>query len=177
MKNMNRMPILVIPGKGHVVLPPYGPGPVIPPGNNPNQPDVDMNFPPIPSKPEDNNMLITIKSVFVNKFIQVGVNSYLYARGEYFNDGTPFIMILLDRNQIKLRAQSGEFIRLDDRGFLIADTDNKGASIFNVSSVNKGEYVLMAPNGYYVTVRDEDYMLIARAENEGSRNIFKFRKI
>ncbi|WP_195250972.1 fascin domain-containing protein [Romboutsia sp. 1001713B170207_170306_H8] len=180
MKNKSRMPILIVPGKGPIILPPYGPGPVMPPNNEQNQPGGFPNFPPIPNQSPNENtnrIIIKIKSVFNDKFVQVGANRYLYSIGEYFNDGQVFVMILLDRNQIKIRIRGGNFIRIDDKGFLIADTDNKGASIFNIYSTSQNEYVLLAPNGYYVRVRESDNMLVARAENAGARTRFKFRKV
>lgn len=193
MKNKYRMPILIIPGKGPVIWPPYGPGPVIPPNNQPsqpgpvippnnqpNQPGGFPNFPPVPNQPSNENqnrIIMKIKSVFTDRFVQVGADGYLYAIGEYFNDGQIFVMILLDSNQIKIRIRGGNFIRIDNRGFLIADANNKDAAIFNIYSINQNEYVLLAPNGNYVRVRESDNMLVARAENAGPRTRFKFRKV
>lgn len=39
------------------------------------------------------------------------------------------------------------------------------------------EYVLQAPNGYYVRVRDNDKRLVARTEIPGNRTRFKFREV
>ena len=58
---------------------------------------------------------------------------------------------------------------------LVADTDKKGATKFRIYKISKKEYVLKAPNGYYVRVRRRDKMLVARAENAGPRTIFKFK--
>lgn len=179
MNNKHRMPILIAPGQGPIIFPPQdGLGPVMPPPwNNPGGGGIP-NFPPLPEKPENKDKLvIVIKSVFNNSFVQVGPNGYLYARGLYYNDGEVFTMILLDKNQVKIRVKGGNFISLDEREFLVANTDKKGASIFNVFSINRNEYVLMAPNGYYVRVREKDSMLVARAEQAGPRTIFKFRKM
>ena len=76
-----------------------------------------------------------------------------------------------------LYATGRNFIRVDNRDFLVADTDRKGATKFKMYKIADKEYVLQAPNGYYVRVRDNDKRLVARAENPGNRTRFKFRKV
>ena len=183
MKNYLRMPIIVIPGKGHITIPQFVPAPVIQPGNNQEQSGQtkeNPNFTTIPEKSsyeDENRLIIKIKSVFVGRFVQIGFNSYLYATGEYFSDGQVFIMILQGRNQVKIRVSGGNFIRIDNNGFLIADVNNIEASIFNIYNINQYEYVIMAPNGYYVSVMGRDSLLIAGSKNIESRIIFRFRKL
>ena len=82
-----------------------------------------------------------------------------------------------DDNQVKIRIPDGNFIRVDNRDFLITDTDNRGATKFSMFKLHDKEYVFLAPNGYYVRVEDRDKMLVARAENPGPRTIFKFKEV
>ncbi|MGL5751746.1 MAG: fascin domain-containing protein [Paraclostridium sp.] len=162
---------------GVIVFPPFipgqGPGPVIPPWIKPDIPP----FPsfPQPPKPEKEKLEVKIKSVSENSFIMVDYyNDYLYAGDNWQGQQVKFKLIILDGNRVKIKAEGGNFVRVDDRDFLVADTDRKGATKFNIYQVNNKEYVLQAPNGYYVRVRDKDKRLVARAENPGPRTRLKF---
>lgn len=159
---------------GVIVFPPGGgPGPVIFPPYPPNP------FPPIPPippspQPENDKFKVKIKSVFENGFVTVGQNGYLYVAEDKYTKNAVFKLIF-DGNQVKIKYVNDNFVRVDERGFLIADTNKKGAAVFNLYKVDKEQYVLQAPNGYYVRVRDKDNLLVAKAENAGPRTIFKFK--
>lgn len=178
MSYKDRTPIIVVPGKGPITFPPQGPGPVFPPPwNKPGNGGLPI-FPSLPKDPDkENKLLVAIKSVYADSFVKVGKDGYLYATGVNYYDGDVFRIIILDENQVHIRVKGGNFIRLDDREFLVADTDKKGATKFRVYSINKNEYVLMSPNGYFVRVRDKDNLLVAKAEEAGPKTIFKLRKI
>lgn len=136
-------------------------------------------FPQNPDKQEeDNNKLkVNIKSIVEDEFVVVGDDDYLYATGRRVNQNGIFRIIMLDDNEVKIRQAGGDFIRVDNRDFLVADTDRKGATKFKMYKIDEKEYVLKAPNGYYVRVRDNDKRLVARAENPGKRTRFKFREV
>lgn len=153
-------------------FPGQGPGPVVPPWSNPNKPDIP-DFPQIPE--DDERIRIKLKSVYTNKYVVIEDNSLLYALEDNPKDGQTFVMIQLEGNQVKLRLRGGNFIRVNENDFLVADTNRKDASVFKVYKTEEGEYVFMAPNGLYVRVRERDDRLVARAENPGPRTRFKFR--
>ncbi|MBC8632703.1 hypothetical protein H8697_13505 [[Eubacterium] tenue] len=139
-------------------------------------------FPQNPGKPqkpnEDNDKLkVNIKSIVEDEFVVVGDDDYLYATGRKVNQNGIFRIIMLDDNEVKIRQAGGDFIRVDNRDFLVADTDRKGATKFKMYKIADKEYVLQAPNGYYVRARDNDKRLVARAENPGNRTRFKFREV
>lgn len=165
--------IIVFPPGGEPFIPGQGPGPVIPPWLKPGLPE----FPPVPEDENDKKFIVKIKSVAENEFVVVGEYNYLYATGEKVNKYGIFKLIILDGNRVKLRLDGGSFIRVDDKDFLVADTDKKGATKFYIYQTGDKEYVLQAPNGYYVRAREKDKKLIARAENPGQRTIFKFKTI
>lgn len=170
-------PIIPGPGKFPGIPPwinPGGPGPVIP--KPPNQPNIP-NFPPIPQQEDKNKFVAKIKSVIEDQFVVVGTGKYLYAIGEKVNQYGIFRIIILENNVVIIRVEGGDFIRADDNDFLIADTNRKGATRFYMFKTADKEYVLQAPNGYYVRAREKDKRLIARAENPGPRTKFKFRTI
>lgn len=159
-------------------FPGHGPGPVIPPWLNPNKPGIPNkpdipDFPPIPD--DEEKIRIKLKSVYASKYVVIQDNDLLYALEENPKDGQTFVMIQLEGNRVKLRARGGNFIRVNENDFLVADTNRKDASIFKVYKTQEEEYVLMAPNGLYVRVREKDDRLVARAENPGPRTRFKFR--
>ena len=162
---------------GVIVFPPGGgPGPVIFP---PYLPKPKSNpFPPVPPlpQPENDKFKVKIKSVFANGFVVVGENGYLYVAEEKYSKNAVFKLIF-DKNQIKIKHIDDSFVRVDERGFLIADTNKKGATVFNLYKVDKEQYVIQAPNGYYVRVRDKDNLLVAKAENAGPKTIFKFKML
>lgn len=176
-------------GPGQSIPPwgiPGGPGPVVPPlppPGMPGQPNQQgnsttiPNFPPIPQQQNQNILIVKIKSVFENTFVLTGPNNYLYATGANANQGSTFRIIMLQGNTVILRAENQNFIRLNDRDILVADTDRNRATRFLVYQTNDREYVLRAPNGNYVRVRERDNVLVARAENPGPRTILKFRNV
>lgn len=178
-------PFIHGPGPGQGIPPwgiPVGPGPFIPKlPIKPNQPgNATMpNFPPIPQyQNKDKNILVVkIKSVFENAFVLVSKNNYLYATGANANQGATFRMTILEGNKVIIRVENQNFVRLDNRDILIADTDRNRATRFLVYQTNDREYVLRAPNGNYVRVRERDNVLVARAENPGPRTILKFRNV
>lgn len=177
MKNQSRAPIVVVPGKGPIVFPPQGPGPVFPPPwNKPGDGGLPI-FPSLPKEPEKDKLFVAIKSVFADMFVKVGKDGYLYATGIKYYDGDIFRIIILDENQVHIRVKGGNFVRVDDREFLVADTDKKGATKFRVYSISKNEYVFMSPSGYFVRVRDKDNLLVAKAEEAGPKTIFKLRRV
>lgn len=156
-----------------IIYPPF-------PGGYPGQDDFP-NFPSLPSTPkpepnEDEKLRVKIKSVFEDKFVVIGEDGYLYATAQNANKGNRFRLIM-DDNKVKIREVGGNFVRVDDRDFLIADTNKKGATEFKIFKTDDREYVLKAPNGYFVRVRDKDKRLVAKAENSGPRTRFRFRKI
>lgn len=134
-----------------------------------------------PDKPEDNDkedsLKVKIKSVIEDEFVVVESDDYLYATGKKSNENGIFKIIMLDDDKVKIRLVGGDFIRVDDRDFLVADSNKKNATKFRLYKVDNKEYVLKAPNGYYVRVRDKDKRLVARAEGTGKRTIFKFKTI
>jgi hypothetical protein len=181
MNKINRSPngkIIIhppfIPGEQGKKKPPFMPEypPFIPGGSEPE-------FPPLYPEYDDEKQTfeIKIRSVFEDEFVVVGDYDYLYATGEKVNKNGIFKLIILDENEAKIRIQGGDFIRVNERDFLVADTDRKRAAKFRIYKTNNKEYVLRAPNGYYVRVREKDKILVARAEKPGPRTIFKFRTI
>ncbi|WP_455538753.1 fascin domain-containing protein [Terrisporobacter sp.] len=140
-------------------------------------PRTKFRFEQVTQNPEANYSLVKIKSVFNNSFVILGYNNILYAMGGSVNEGVTFRLIPVNSYQVKLRVDGGRFVRVNDNNLLVADTNNNNAAIFNQSESGDMEYSLMAPNGYYVRVRDRDNALVARAENAGPRTKFKFRRV
>ncbi|HSQ88876.1 hypothetical protein [Romboutsia sp.] len=166
------------PKGGVIIFPPFipgGPGPIYPPFIPKPKPE----FPPLYPEYDDEKetLKVKIKSVFEDEFVVIGYYDYLYATGEKVNKNGIFKIIILDENKAKIKIQGGDFVRVDERDFLVADTNKKGATKFRIYKINKKEYVLKAPNGYYVRVREKDKRLVARAEKAGPRTIFKFKTV
>jgi hypothetical protein len=158
---------------------PFMPGyPPFMPGGSEYPPYIP-EFPPLYPDYDDEKetFQIKIRSVFEDEFVVVGDNDYLYATGEKVNKYGIFRLIILDGNEARIRIQGGDFIRVNERDFLVADADRRRATKFRIYKTNNKEYVLKAPNGYYVRVREKDKMLVARAERPGPRTIFKFRTV
>lgn len=161
----NRNPI-----DGSIIIPPFGipfkpgQGPMYPPGY----------FPPVKNLKDK---IIKIKSVVEDEFVIVEDDGYLYATGEKSNQNGVFKLIMLEGSRVKIRQDGGRFIRVDRDDFLVADANKEDATIFNLYKIDNKEYVLRAPNRYYVRVRDKDKALVARAENTGPRTIFKFKEV
>ncbi|MGL5755032.1 MAG: fascin domain-containing protein [Paraclostridium sp.] len=130
-----------------------------------------------PEKPEEDKLKVKIKSVVEDEFVVVGEDEYLYATGKKSNENGIFKLVMINENEIKLRLVGGDFIRVDNKDFLIADTDKKGATKFKLYKLDNKSYALKAPNGYYVRVREKDKKLVAKAENAGNRTIFKFKTV
>ncbi|MGL6104644.1 fascin domain-containing protein [Romboutsia sp.] len=170
-----------IPG-GVIVFPPYGPGgpgPIFPPWINPKPPKPPgpgpfPPVPPLPPSPGEVKLKVKIKSVYENKFIVVGESGYLYAAEDKYSKNSIFKLII-DGNNVKIKYGEDSFVRLDNRDFLIANSNKKQATIFKIYKVDKEEYVLQAPNGYFVRVREKDNLLVAKAENAGEKTRFKFK--
>lgn len=174
-KNKDRSPggVIIYPP-----FPPGWPGSSIPPFILPKPPIPGQGpFPPVPPVPEEKEKLIVkIKSEYVNELVTVAQDGYLYATGDKHNTNNVFVFIM-ERNNVKIRQRDGKFVRLDNKDFLIADTNKNGATVFKIYKVDKEKYVLLAPNGNYVRVRDKDKLLVAKAENTGPKTIFKFKVI
>lgn len=166
--------IIIPPGVG---FPHQGPGPVIPPWIIPGF--LGPVKPPTPKPHQENKerLTVNIKSVFTDEYVVVGYNNFLEATGRQVKKNGIFRLIMQDDNQVKIRIPDGNFIRVDNRDFLVTDTDNRGATKFSMFKLYDKEYVFLAPNGYYVRVEDRDKMLVARAENPGPRTIFKFKEV
>lgn len=167
----NREPVIQI---GPVpALPPWispGPGPVIPPFPPEEEPGPVIH-------PGQDIPKVKIKSLFSNAFIIVGYNNILYAVGVIPQQGETFKMIPINNYQVKLRVVGGQFIRIDYNGALVADANKNTATVFNIFRTGYMEFSLMAPQGKYVSVRQRDNMLVARAEYAGPRTRFKFRRV
>ncbi|WP_195938065.1 hypothetical protein [Romboutsia sp. 1001713B170131_170501_G6] len=149
--------------------------PSMPPQPQPNQQQPQLKSKP---QPDDDNerSRVKIKSVFEDKFVVIGRDVFLYAAAESANRGDTF-RIIIDGNKAKIREAGGSFVRVDNRDFLIADTDRRGATEFTIYRTGDREYVLRAPNGYFVRVRENDNRLVARAVSAGSRTRFRFRRV
>lgn len=138
---------------------PQGPGPVIYPSNQSNE----------------KKLKVYIKSVYNQKRVISGYKGYLYAVGEDL--GSKFELIIFKNNTAKIKVIDGEFIRIDEKGFLVADTNKENASIFTLININKSEYIIQALNKKFVRVRRRDNSLIANSIYSGESTIFKFIKI
>ena len=136
-----------------------GPGPVIYPSNQSNE----------------KKLKVYIKSVYNQKRVISGYKGYLYAVGEDL--GSKFELIIFKNNTAKIKVIDGEFIRIDEKGFLVADTNKENASIFTLININKSEYIIQALNKKFVRVRRRDNALIANSIYSGESTIFKFIKI
>lgn len=126
---------------------------------------------------EKNKKKVKIKSVYADEFVVVGRDGYLYATGDKGNKKGIFIININDNGKAKIKLEEGPYIRLDNKNFLIADTDKEGATKFDIYKTDDKEYVLKAPNGYYVRVREDDYKLAAKAEGTGEKTKFKFKEV
>ena len=147
-------------GPGPVIQPnSQGPGPVIYPSNQSNE----------------KKLKVYIKSVYNQKRVISGYKGYLYAVGEDL--GSKFELIIFKNNTAKIKVIDGEFIRIDEKGFLVADTNKENASIFTLININKSEYIIQALNKKFVRVRRRDNSLIANSIYSGESTIFKFIKI
>ena len=147
-------------GPGPVIIPqPQEPGPVIYPSNQSNE----------------KKLKVYIKSVYNQKRVISGYKGYLYAVGEDL--GSKFELIIFKNNTAKIKVIDGEFIRIDEKGFLVADTNKENASIFTLININKSEYIIQALNKKFVRVRRRDNSLIANSIYSGESTIFKFIKI
>ncbi len=144
------------------VIPPYfppqqGPGPVIPPGQKmPN---------------------VKIKSVYTNTFIISGYKNILYAVGTNYNQGEVFRIIPVTSTHVILRVVGEGFIRINNQGTLIADTNRGNASRFIMFRQGSMIFTLLAPNGRFVEVRSRDNMLVARGTYASARSLFRFRQV
>ena len=138
---------------------------------------MDMNFYDRDKDKDKDKKKVKIKSVYTDEFVVVGEGKYLYATGENSNKKGIFILTINENGNVKLMLENGSYIRLDNKNFLIADTDKEGATKFKAYKVDNKEYVLKAPNGYYVKVRDDDEKLAAKAEDTGQKTKFKFKEV
>ena len=158
-------------GPGPVIIPnPQGPGPVIQP--NPQGPG-QVIYPS--NQSNEKKLKVYIKSVYNQKRVISGYKGYLYAVGEDL--GSKFELIIFKNNTAKIKVIDGEFIRIDEKGFLVADTNKENASIFTLININKSEYIIQALNKKFVRVRRRDNSLIANSIYSGESTIFKFIKI
>ena len=144
------------------VIPPYfppqqGPGPVIPPGQK------------IPN--------VKIKSVYTNTFIISGYKNILYAVGTNYNQGEVFRIIPVTSTHVILRVVGEGFIRINNQGTLIADTNRGNASRFIMFRQGSMIFTLLAPNGRFVEVRSRDNMLVAKGTYASARSLFRFRQV
>ncbi|HSQ87745.1 hypothetical protein [Romboutsia sp.] len=109
--------------------------------------------------------------------VVVGEDKYLYATGEKVNKYGIFYLIMLDNNKVKIKQKDGDYIKLDNKNFLIANSSKSDATKFTLYKVDNKEYAIKAPNGYYVRVRDDDLKLAAKAEDIGKKTRFKFKAV
>lgn len=170
--NKNQGPNIEIPSQQ--IIQPQGPGPQIP---NQEIPQPQEPGPVIyPSNQSNEKKLkVYIKSVYNQKRVISGYKGYLYAVGEDL--GSKFELIIFKNNTAKIKVIDGEFIRIDEKGFLVADTNKENASIFTLININKSEYIIQALNKKFVRVRRRDNALIANSIYSGESTIFKFIKI
>ncbi|WP_092926560.1 hypothetical protein [Romboutsia hominis] len=149
--------------------------PSMPPQPQPQQQQQQLKSKPQPDSGNERSR-VKIKSVFDDKFVVIGRDVFLYATAQNANSGDTFRLII-DGNKARIREAGGSFVRVDNRDFLIADTDRRGATEFTIYRTGDREYVLRAPNGYFVRVRESDARLVARAVNADERTRFKFRRV
>ena len=157
---------------------PQGPGPVIIPNPQGTCDTTQQEPGPViyPSNQSNEKKLkVYIKSVYNQKRVISGYKGYLYAVGEDL--GSKFELIIFKNNTAKIKVIDGEFIRIDEKGFLVADTNKENASIFTLININKSEYIIQALNKKFVRVRRRDNALIANSIYSGESTIFKFIKI
>lgn len=164
----SREPIIQI-GPGSTTIPELAPGPVI----EPYTPELEPG-PVIPSYQDIPK--VKIKSLFNNAFVILGYGNILYAVGTIAQQGETFKIIQINNYQVKLRVVGGQFVRIDDNGALVADSNRNNATIFNIFRTGFMEFSLMAPTGKYVAVRQRDSMLVARTEFATPKTRFKFRR-
>ena len=126
---------------------------------------------------DDYDYEVKIKSVYADNMVVVGKDMYLYATGEKVNKYGIFYLIMLDNNKVKIKQKDGDYVKLDNKNFLIADASKSDATKFTLYKVDKKEYAMKAPNGYYVRVRDDDLKLAAKAEDIGKKTRFKFKAV
>lgn len=170
--NKNQGPNIEIPSQQ--IIQPQGLGPQIP---NQEIPQPQGPGPVIYTSNQSNEkkLKVYIKSVYNQKRVISGYKGYLYAVGEDL--GSKFELIIFKNNTAKIKVIDGEFIRIDEKGFLVADTNKENASIFTLININKSEYIIQALNKKFVRVRRRDNSLIANSIYSGESTIFKFIKI
>lgn len=176
-------------GPGPVIVPynplQQGPGPVIPPYFPPQQgpgPVIQPYFPPQqgpgPVIPPGQKMPnVKIKSVYTNTFIISGYKNILYAVGTNYNQGEVFRIIPITSAHVIVRVVGEGFIRINNQGTLIADTNRDKASRFIMFRQGSMIFALLAPNGRFVEVRSRDNMLVARGTYASARSLFRFRQV
>ena len=133
-------------------LPEQGPGPVIPPYFPPQQGPGPV-IPPGQKMPN-----VKIKSVYTNTFIISGYKNILYAVGTNYNQGEVFRIIPITSAHVIVRVVGEGFIRINNQGTLIADTNRDKASRFIMFRQGSMIFALLAPNGRFVEVRSRDNM-------------------
>ena len=166
-------------------LPEQGPGPVIVPYNPPQQgpvPVIPPYFPPQqgpgPVIPPGQKMPnVKFKSVYTNTFIISGYRDVLYAVGANYNQGEVFRIIPVTSTHVILRVVGEGFIRINNQGTLIADTNRDKASRFIMFRQGSMIFTLLAPNGRFVEVRSRDNMLVAKGTYANARSLFRFRQV
>lgn len=151
-------------------LPEQGPGPVIPPYFPPQQGPGPV-IPPGQKMPN-----VKIKSVYTNTFIISGYRDVLYAVGANYNQGEVFRIIPVTSTHVILRVVGEGFIRINNQGTLIADTNRDKASRFIMFRQGSMIFTLLAPNGKFVEVRSRDNMLVAKGTYANARSLFRFRQ-
>ena len=152
-------------------LPEQGPGPVIVP-YNPLQQGPGPVIPPGQKMPN-----VKIKSVYTNTFIISGYKNILYAVGTNYNQGEVFRIIPITSAHVIVRVVGEGFIRINNQGTLIADTNRDKASRFIMFRQGSMIFALLAPNGRFVEVRSRDNMLVARGTYASARSLFRFRQV
>ena len=147
-------------------------------------PEGSLNLPPtyfieLPPFLEDGKelLIVQMKSVSNNKYVEIGFDEFFYAIGDTPLTGKIFSLILLEDNNILIRLHGSRFLRIDENGYLVVDVNNQGPGTFKVDRVDNMLYSLKAPNGKYIRVRSEDNILVADEDVMNESTTFKFRLI
>ncbi|SCH43007.1 MULTISPECIES: fascin domain-containing protein [unclassified Romboutsia] len=140
------------------------------------------NLPPtyfieLPKNIEEGNesLIVQIKSQYNNKYVGIGFDEYFYASEENPTTGKIFSFILLPNNEILIRLHGSRFLTVNENGHLIVDFSNEYPDVFRLDRIEDQVYSILAPNGKYLKLRDEDNRLVADEYNMSEKTGFKFR--
>lgn len=140
------------------------------------------NFPPtyfieLPKYVEEGNesLVVQIKSQYNNKYAEIGFDEFFYASEETPATGKIFSFILLPNNEILIRMHGSRFLTVNENGHLVVDFRNEYPDVFRLDRMENQIYSILAPNGKYLKLREEDNRLVADEENMSEKTGFKFR--